>query len=275
MTPRAWINEIDKSGKVGNWTKNYFHAVSGDIVEEGAFTSEDGVFEHYATVAEGMSGGPIFIEGKLLGIHQGYDYETGTSLGLRLSFAEKDVKGRPAARTAGYHDRTLEAGMKRRDSDDVKLKNAVETLPAGTTLYRATDAAEEREDPGDWWVDSSHITYADDWIESHLDNDGFVMQAEATRPLHVLNVGNIDSIGDWLESGTTSTEGALLVEILQDLDGRYALKDDHANLIIDGKQIDALNLGEGGEVPIAAEMIYFLPNEDTRLKYVRDDTPNH
>lgn len=102
MTPRAWINEIDKSGKVGNWTKNYFHAVSGDIVEEGAFTSEDGVFEHYATVAEGMSGGPIFIEGKLLGIHQGYDYETGTSLGLRLSFAE----GRPAARTAGYRDRT-------------------------------------------------------------------------------------------------------------------------------------------------------------------------
>lgn len=106
MTAREWISEIEKSGKVGNWTKNYFHAESGAIDEEGAFTSEDGVFQHYATVAEGMSGGPIFIEGKLLGIHQGYDYGTGTSLGLRLSFAERDAPRRPAARTAGYRDRT-------------------------------------------------------------------------------------------------------------------------------------------------------------------------
>jgi hypothetical protein len=103
MTPREWIADIENEGKVWNWKKNYFRAVLGDI-EEGAFTSADGAFEHDATLAEGMSGGPIFIEGKLLGIHQGYDDDRGMSLGLRLNKAEER---RPAARTAGYRDRTV------------------------------------------------------------------------------------------------------------------------------------------------------------------------
>ena len=179
-----------------------------------------------------------------------------------------------------FTDRAGESAPKRRrsevveddrgDSDDVALENAVETLPTGTTLYRATNEDEEREDPGNWWVDSANIDYADDWIGSHLDNNGFVMQFEATRPLHTLRVWKIDSIGAWLESGTASSEGTLLVEILQDLDGRYDLRYDHAALIIGGKKIDALDLGDSGSVPISGEMFFFLPNEDTRLKYVRD-----
>ena len=107
LTPKEWIADIEREAKVANWKKNYFKKVFGEIMD-GAFTSSDGVFEHDATLAEGMSGGPIFINGELLGIHQGYDDDSGLSLGLRLSKAEESAPTRRAARTAGYCDRTLQ-----------------------------------------------------------------------------------------------------------------------------------------------------------------------
>ena len=97
---RAALADVRALTKINSYVQNYFHAVPGeaDLAE-----IREGVFAHGATLAEGMSGGPIFVDGKLLGIHHSYCDEpdddeevppqcvgrNGWSLGLLLSFAER------------------------------------------------------------------------------------------------------------------------------------------------------------------------------------------
>lgn len=112
------INKIVKNNTRWSWGTNYFCKVTGEMntAEMNMENVRNGVFAHDATLTAGMSGGPIYCNNQLVGIHQSWcetgrgpdcRYRAGKSLGLLLDFAERHVAARLAVGTAGYHDRTL------------------------------------------------------------------------------------------------------------------------------------------------------------------------